>query len=256
MFLIQKLLPFGDQLVAAWKVNFAQIEDWKVWRLCSVGSGLLSKTMGTGSSMSWRGCLSNPACKQISTCPTSSAGNYSSFVILPRKYKYKYKYMSNKGKRQSFLPRQLFCNNQSAPGSGHDLVSTNIQRGRLERNHLLLEVHGSRGIWLVGNLLVGIWLVGNLLVGIWLARNSLLKTFLPRHAQGPRDPRLWQSSGEMWPFANSEPSGEANRDKWGETWLCGLLFSAGELGQAEWSLSKSGGCWSLCGRPLRDSSWR
>jgi len=28
------------------------------------------------------------------------------------------------------LSRQLFCNNQSAPGSGHDLVSTNIQRGR------------------------------------------------------------------------------------------------------------------------------
>ena len=28
------------------------------------------------------------------------------------------------------LPRQLFCNKESEPGSGHDLVSTNIQRGR------------------------------------------------------------------------------------------------------------------------------
>jgi len=28
------------------------------------------------------------------------------------------------------LSQQLFCNKESAPGSGHDLVSTNIQRGR------------------------------------------------------------------------------------------------------------------------------
>ena len=39
-------------------------------------------------------------------------------------------------------------------------------------------------------------------------------------------------------------------------WLCGLLSSVGELGQAEWGLSKSGRRRSLCGWPLRDSSGR
>ena len=34
--------------------------------------------------------------------------------------------------------------------------------------------------------------------------------------QGPRDPGIQQSAREVRAFANSQPSGEASRDKWGE----------------------------------------
>ena len=38
--------------------------------------------------------------------------------------------------------------------------------------------------------------------------------------QGPRDPGIQQSAREVRAFANSQPSGEASRDKWGEPVQC------------------------------------
>ena len=55
---------------------------------------------------------------------------------------YKYKY------------RQLFCNKESAPGSGHDLVSTNIQRGRWETVRFPNPL-ATGSSWQLGNLTSG-----------------------------------------------------------------------------------------------------
>ena len=100
--------------------------------------------------MSWRGCPSSPACKLTSTCPTSLAGKYISLFCISHQTNANAHTNTNTG-------------NCSATRSLHQVQATtwwartSSEAGGKQSGsptHLLLEVPGSWGIWLVGNSLL------------------------------------------------------------------------------------------------------